>query len=125
MQRHRYGRKTFTFEPDVNGEPLVHQINGKFREEYYYSEEPTDFAVWEELYEHFDDLQHIYFVAIDLSYEALGGGKSCGLAGVGFFPMGGYSRLFAGKIAMRYRDETQGEEALGGSAIIPASWGLF
>ena len=67
----------------------VHQINGKFREEYYYSENLTDFAVWEELLEHFseaDALQHVYFIAIDLSYEALDSGKSGGLAGVSFFP---------------------------------------
>ena len=31
----------------------------------------SDIRVWEETFEHFDDLQHIYFIAIDLSHEAL------------------------------------------------------
>ena len=124
MHRHGFGGKTFTFETDENGEPLIHQINGKFREDYYY-EPLSDDKIWEEIYEHFDDLQHIYFVVIDLSYELLNGGDSCGLAGVGFFPMGGYSPLVAGKIALRHRHETQGEEALGASAIIPASGHCF
>ena len=88
MHRHEFGRKTFTVETDNNGEPLVHQINGKFREEYYYSEEFTDSSVWAELIEHFDedDLQHVYFIAIDLSYQALNAGKSGGLGGAIFFP---------------------------------------
>ena len=127
MYRYGFGgtKKTFTVnKTDNNGEPWVHQINGKFTEDYYY-EPLSDDKIWEEIYEYFDDLQHIYFVAIDLSYEALNGGDSCGLAGVGFFPIGGHSPLFAGKIALRHRHETQGEEALGGSAIIPASGHCF
>ncbi len=124
MERHGYGRKTFTFETAKDGEPVVHRIDGKFTEDYYY-EGSTDFRVWEELYEIFDDPQHLYFVAIDLSHEALGGGNACGFGGVAFFPMGGDSHLFAGNIALRLRDETQGEEVLGGSAMIPASGECF
>ena len=95
MHRHEFGRKTFTVETDNNGEPLVHQINGKFREEYYYSEELTDSSVWAELIEHFDedDLQHVYFIAIDLSYQALNAGKSGGLGGAIFFLSKGISTL--------------------------------
>ena len=124
MERHGYGRKTFRVETDTNGEPIVHRIDGKLEEDYYY-EGNSDFKIWEEIFEHLDDFHHVYFVAIDLSHEALNDGDSCGLAGVSFFPMGGHSQLFAGKIAFRHRDETQGEEALGGSAIIPASGDCF
>ena len=123
MHRHGFGGKTFTLETNNNGEPLVHQINGKFREEYYYSENLTDYAVWEELLEHFDgaDLQHIYFVAIDLSYEALGGGESGGLGSAIFYPAYGDIGFGpAGKAKLRHRDLTQGEEVLGGFALIPA-----
>ncbi len=120
MERHGLGRKTFTLETDKDGEPVVHRVDGKFGEDYYY-ESLTDSKIWEETFEHFDDIQHIYFIAIDLSHEALNGGRSGGLGGFGFFPMGGQSELFAGKVAFRHRDITSGEEALGGSAIIPAS----
>ena len=31
MHRHGFGRKTFTIEADADGEPLIHQIDGKFK----------------------------------------------------------------------------------------------
>ena len=124
MESHGFGRKTFTIETGKDGEPVVHRFDGEFNEDYYY-EGSTDFKVWEELYEIFDDPQHLYFVVIDLSHETLGGGNACGFGGVAFFPMGGDTPLFAGNIAIRLRDETQGEEVLGGSALIPASGQCF
>ena len=124
MERHGFGRKTFTIETGKDGEPVVHRFDGEFNEDYYY-DGSTDFKVWEELYEIFDDPQHLYFVAIDLSHETLGGGNACGFGGVAFFPMGGDTLLFAGNIAIRLRDETQGEEVLGGSLMIPASGECF
>ena len=123
MHRHGYGGKTFTVETDNNGKPVIHQINGKFREEYYYSEELTDYSVWAELLEHFDgaDLQHAYFIAIDLSYQALNKGESGGLGGAIFFPIQGDIGFGpAGKAKLRHRDITMGEELLGGFALIPA-----
>ena len=123
MERHGFGRKTFTFETDKDGEPVVHRVDGKFTEDYYYEE--SDIKIWEETFEHFDDIQHIYFIVIDLSYEALNVGRACGLAGFGFFPRGGHSEIFAKKIAFRHRNVTSGEEALGGSAIVPASGHCF
>ncbi len=123
MERHGYGRKTFTIETDTDGEPFVHQINGKFREDYYYSEQLTDYSVLVELLEHFDgdDLQHVYFIAIDLSYEALCGGTCGGLGGVIFYPTyGDYGFGPPGKAKLRHRDITPGEELLGGFALIPA-----
>ena len=35
MERHGYGGKTFRVETDTNGEPVVHQLDGKFAEEHY------------------------------------------------------------------------------------------
>ena len=124
MQRHGYGRKTFRVETDTDGEPVAHRVNGKFNENYYYTG-LSDFKIWEEVYEHFDELEHIYFVAIDVSYETLNDGDSCGLGGIGFLPMGGDANFSVGKIAIRHRSETSGEEGLGGSAIIPASGPCF
>ena len=124
MAVHGYGRKTFRVETDTDGKPVVHRVNGKFNENYYYTG-LSDFKIWEEVYEHFDELEHIYFVAIDVSYETLNDGDSCGLGGIGFLPMGGDANFSVGKIAIRHRSETSGEEGLGGSAIIPASGPCF
>ena len=125
MEHHGFGRKTFTVETDKKGEPVVHRVDGKFTEDDYY--EPLGGSkIWEEVFEHFDDVQHIYFIAIDLSHEALINGQACGVAGVGFFPRGGQSvELYAGKIALRHRNVTSGEEAFGGSSIIPVSGHCF
>ena len=35
MERHGFGRKTFRFEADANGNAVVHHVNGKFTEAYY------------------------------------------------------------------------------------------
>ena len=122
MHRHGFGQKTFTIETDTNGEPLVHQVNGKFTEEHYYNSS-TDYTVWREIREHFDesDLQHVYFIAIDLSSESLSGGGVGGLGGVSFYPVAG-SMAFDpdGRIYTRSRDITIGEEVHGGFALIPA-----
>ena len=119
MHRHGFGRKTFTVETDANGEPLIHQVNGKFAEEYYYNNS-TDFKVWEELLEHFDNFQHVYFIAIDLSHKifSISRGKSCGMGSVSF-------RSSEGRLWLRDRRETEGEQAIGGFAIIPASGNCF
>ena len=124
MQRHEFGGKTFTVETDEDGEPVVHHINGEFTEEHY-SNSSTGYKVWKEINEYFGDLQDIYFVAIDLSSEVLNGGYSCGEANVNFFASNG------GMAQRRDRNITQGEEAAGGFAVIPASeivlrnWGLL
>ena len=121
MHRQGFGQKTFTLETETNGEPLVHQINGKLTEEYYYRS--TGFKVWGEIREHFDedDLQHIYFVAIDLSIEAVEGNAG-GVAGLSFYPVSGSMGFDpTGRIYLRNRDITIGEEVHGAVAVIPAS----
>ena len=88
----------------------MHQIDGKFSDNYYYTG-TTDFKVWDELVEHFaapDALEHVYFIAIDLSYEALNDGQSGGLGGV------------TGQTRLRQRYLTEGDEIFGGFALIPA-----
>ena len=108
MQSHGYGRKTFPLETDKDGKPAVHHVDGKFKEDYYL-ESLTDSKVWEEIREHFDDFQHIYFVVIDVSDETLGG-----FAAVSYFSTDGQMKL-------RHRNITPGEEGLGGFTVIPAS----
>jgi len=114
MQRHGFGRSTFIFESDEMGEPLVHRVTGRFPEEYY--NRFTGHKAWEEIREYFDfdELHHIYFIAIDL--ESPWEGKNCGEGGVTFWPSSGGppQRRFYGTI-------TQREEILSGFAVIPAS----
>jgi len=127
MERHGYGRKTFRVETDRTGEPIVHRFNGRFNERHYYETLNgwTDFKVWSEFFQKVNDLQHVYLIAIDLSYELLGEGDSCGLGGVTFSPANVTPVYLFGSTAVRHRDITPGEEVLGGSAIIPASGHCF
>ena len=118
MEYHGYDGKTFAVETDKNAGPLVHHIDGKFAEEYYYKE-GTGYKVWEEILEHFDNFQHIYFTVIDLSSEILHGGKTCGEASLYFSPMG------EERILWKIRNTTREEEVLGGFVIIPASGVCF
>ena len=124
MERHGYGRKTFRVETDRSGEPIVHRFNGRFNERHYY-QRLTDFKVWEEFFPQVNDLQHVYLIAIDQSYEELNEGESCGLGEVTFFPLHSDTDWSFGSGAIRHRHETPGEEVLGGSAIIPASGFCF
>ena len=127
MEHHGFGRKTFTVETDKDGEPVVHRVDGRFNENYYNknSKKNPEAAVWEEIVEHFDDFQHIYFIAIDVSSEAIGkDGGACGLGGPSYFSFsGGYASVDG--LALRHRDMTKGSEVLGGMLLIPVSGHCF
>ena len=69
MERHGYGRKTFMLETDGKGEPVVHQIHGKFNDAYYRRQREALDDVWIEVKEQFDSPQGIYFIAIDVNSE--------------------------------------------------------
>ena len=69
MERHGYGRKTFTLETDRKGEPVVHQIHGKFNDAHYRRQLEAIDEVWAEVKEQFDSPQRIYFIAIDVNSE--------------------------------------------------------
>ena len=127
MERHGFGRKTFNIETNKNGKPVVHHVYGKFNENYYYNRF-TGLEVWKEFFEHADDLQHIYFFAIDLSNDMLSSGNTCGTGGVNYFSQSGDTVpnvVGQGPLAMRYSNETQGEEVLGGAVAIPASGSCY
>jgi len=125
MERHGYGRKTFRVETDTGGKPIVHRFNGRFNERHYY-QRLTDKKVWEEFFQQVNDLQHVYLIAVDLSYESFNEGESGGLGGVIFRPSGEDRPSFSfGSAAVRHRDETSGEKVLGGSALMPASGDNF
>ena len=96
MQGSGFERKTFTFEADVTGKAVVHQVTGKFNDWYYRSD--TLDKVMEEINEQFDRSKHLYLIAIDISNERIDT-HWCGRGGF--------------------------EWSGGGKAIIPASGGCF
>ena len=59
MEAHGFGRKTFRFEADENGNVVVHHVYGKYNEEYYQD------SGWKEINEQFDRSKNIYFLAFD------------------------------------------------------------
>ena len=79
MQRHGFGRKTFTFETDATGKAVVHHIEGQFTDSYY--RQNTFHKVWEEIRQQFHTPQNIYFIAIDIGNERVGRGydEACGV----------------------------------------------
>ena len=79
MERHGFGRKSFTFETDANGKTVVHHVDGKLADSYY--RQNTFHKVWEEIREQFYTPQNIYFIAIDIGNERVGRGYNevCGV----------------------------------------------
>ena len=78
MERHNFGRKTFTFETDVNGKTVVHHVDGQFTDSYYHQD--TAHKVREEIREQqFFALHRNYAVVIDISSERVYG-TACGEA---------------------------------------------
>ena len=79
MQRHGFGRKTFTFETDATGKAVVHHVNGRFRDAYYDNE--TFDKVTEEIEERFSLSTNLYLISIDTGSEKIDV-QWCGTAGV-------------------------------------------
>ena len=78
MQRHGFGRKTFTFETDATGKAVVHHVNGRFRDAYYDNE--TFDKVTEEIEERFSLSTNLYLISIDTGSEKIDV-QWCGKAG--------------------------------------------
>ena len=79
MQRHGFGRKTFTFETDATGKAVVHHVNGKFRDAYY-NNEAFD-KVTEEIEERFSLSTNLYLISIDTGTEKIDV-QWCGKGGI-------------------------------------------
>ena len=105
MERNGFGRKTFTFETDENGETLIYRVDGQFTDWHYHSE--THDKVYAEVASQFDMEKHIYLIVVDISSEAIDEKNTCGVGG-------GY--WFKGESSLRTR---------GGYAVIPASGRCF
>ena len=105
MEINGFGRKTFTFETDDNGETLVYRVDGQFSDGYYHTE--TQDKVYTEVASQFDMEKHVYLVVVDLSSESIEGEDICGVGGGNWF-----------------EDETL-VRTRGGYAVIPASGHCF
>ena len=77
MDRHGFGGKTFTFETDEHGQPLIHWIDGLYAEIYYHTE--TEDKVLNELVDAFDLTQDLYLIFTDITIEVLESGLACGI----------------------------------------------
>ena len=70
MERHGFGRKTFTFETNATGKAVVHHVDGQFTADYYQHE--TFDKVVGEIDEQFNTLKNIYLVVVDSGYPING-----------------------------------------------------
>ena len=81
MQAHGYGKKTFRFETDAQGAPLVHRVGGQHPDGHYLDE---THVVYDEIQQLFDLYENVYLVVVDHSIDAIGlsgGGRSAGTGG--------------------------------------------
>ena len=83
MEAHGFGRKTFRFETDKNGNVVVHHVDGKFQEAYYHQPSIGSNILLEEIEEQFDPLKNIYAIAFDtrIGYISFAGHDETGRAG--------------------------------------------
>ena len=81
MQAHGYGNKTFRFETDARGEPLVHRVDGQYPDSHYLDN--TTRTVLEEVEQAFDRDVNIYLIVIDNSINAIGTGNGRRAGGTG------------------------------------------
>ena len=65
MQAHSLGNKTFRFETDAEGEPLVHRVDGEHPDSHYF--DCTVNTVLDEISQAFNVSENIYFIVVDIS----------------------------------------------------------
>ena len=100
MEARGHGNKTFRFETDARGEPLVHRVDGQYPDSHYLDN--TTRTVLDEIEQVFDDKQNIYFIVIDNSIDAIGtgGGWLAGGTGGNREKIGGFA-LVPGRFGFR------------------------
>ncbi len=70
MEAHGYGRKTFRFETDAHGGPVVHRVDGQHPDSQYLDD--TFNTLFDEIGQAFDARQNIYFIVVDNSTNRIG-----------------------------------------------------
>ena len=81
MQAHGHGNKTFRFETDAQGGPIVHRVDGQHPDSHYLDN--TSATVPDEVGQVFDRDVNIYLIVIDHSIDAIGIGNGKWASGVG------------------------------------------
>ena len=81
MQAHGYGYKTFAFESDASGEPIVHRVDGQHADSHYLDN--TSSKVPDEVHEAFDRDANIYLIVVDNSNNAIGTSRGRRAGGTG------------------------------------------
>ena len=79
MQAHGYGNKTFRFETDAEGEPLVHRVDGEHPDSHYF--DCTVNTVFNEISQAFNVSENIYFIVVDMS-DLYSAGQKVGGVGI-------------------------------------------
>ncbi len=79
MELHGFGRKTFLFETDAQGNAVVHHRNSRFNDEYFL--DTTDALA--EIATHFDQANRLFVCVLDVGHGNIpfGTGSVCGLGG--------------------------------------------
>ena len=72
-----YGEKTFRFETDDQGEPLIHQMTGQHPDQYYY--DTSGEAMYDEIGNMFDIDANIYAIIFDSKYHSFNGSGGGGV----------------------------------------------
>ena len=85
MQAHGYGNTTFRIETDVQGEPMVHRVDGQHPDSHYLD---VTGIVHEEIDQVFDLDENIYLFVVDNSTDLIGVGDGRVAGGTG----GGYKK---------------------------------
>ena len=101
MAAHGYGKLTFRFETDPQGEPIVHRVDGQYADSRYFNN--TD-LIYDEIERTFDLNVNIYLIVIDNSGEAItegatGTGSPRGRSGGSALVNEEFSRDLAGNLA--------------------------
>ncbi len=105
MEANGFERKTFSFETDGDGNAVVHYVQGKFNDRYYYLN--TSNKITNEVSTQFKQNRHVDLIFVESSTETVEMNSACGIGG----------RLWI---------ESQHQTfSRGGYAVIPASGKCF
>ena len=77
MERHGFGRKTFEFEMDRDGNAVIHHVNGRLFDAHYHKD--TFAKIETEVKGRFDFGKNVYLIVVDVSTGEIG--DFCGRGG--------------------------------------------
>ncbi len=94
MQAHDKGTKTFHFEIDTQGDPMIHRVDGQYPDSHYLDNTLT---VLDEIEQAFDRDANIYLIVVDNSINAIGSrGQRVGGIGGDIGKNGGFALVHGG-----------------------------